>query len=299
VYVHVQCRGFTPVLGQKYQELKDAGKNIEIVFVSSDSDQASFDSYHGSQPWLALPFTERTKKEALSQAHGVRGIPCLVIVDGKTGEVITTEGRAAVSSSNYIENYPWRPKPMYDFSESLSGINDKASLVIAMEAADKKTQGDLSTMLNTLAIAELTKASANQRVNRFFTACGGGPTSQIRKGCGLPSLPPPRHQHELNSQDDSGNFGCDGCGANGKGKGRFRCTAGCDFDYCTSCNTAAENPDIPADSKLPVMLILNLSDQGAYYKPDDAQAEVSEANVEAFMTAFKQGSLPRQQFSRG
>ena len=37
------CRGFTPVLKDVYNELKDQKKNFEVVFVSSDRDQTAFD----------------------------------------------------------------------------------------------------------------------------------------------------------------------------------------------------------------------------------------------------------------
>jgi nucleoredoxin len=37
------CRGFTPVLKDTYDELKEQNKGFEIVFVSSDRDQTSFD----------------------------------------------------------------------------------------------------------------------------------------------------------------------------------------------------------------------------------------------------------------
>ena len=36
-------RGFTPVLKDVYNELKDQKKNFEVVFVSSDRDQTAFD----------------------------------------------------------------------------------------------------------------------------------------------------------------------------------------------------------------------------------------------------------------
>merc|ERR1719424_2821010 len=39
------CRGFTPVLSEKYTALKKAGKDFELVFVSSDRNQAAFDEY--------------------------------------------------------------------------------------------------------------------------------------------------------------------------------------------------------------------------------------------------------------
>jgi nucleoredoxin len=40
------CRGFTPELVKVYNELKEGGKAFEIVFISSDQDQETFDGYY-------------------------------------------------------------------------------------------------------------------------------------------------------------------------------------------------------------------------------------------------------------
>ena len=58
------CRGFTPKLAKFYEDFKktDNGAKFEIVFVSSDRDDESFDEYFGEMPWLALPFAERQQK---------------------------------------------------------------------------------------------------------------------------------------------------------------------------------------------------------------------------------------------
>ena len=71
---------------------------MEIVFVSSDRDEHSFKEYHQSMPWLALPFSARDIKQSLSLKFGVSGIPCLIVLDGKTGQVITMDGREQVMS---------------------------------------------------------------------------------------------------------------------------------------------------------------------------------------------------------
>ena len=47
--------------------MKSDGKNIEVLFVSSDDDQISFDKYHSEMPWLALDFTQRDFKKELSE----------------------------------------------------------------------------------------------------------------------------------------------------------------------------------------------------------------------------------------
>merc|ERR1712222_81036 len=73
------CRGFTPVFAEKYKKLLAAGKKFECIFASSDRDVSSFTEY----------YNEMQIKETLATKYGCRGIPMLVILDGKTGEVIT------------------------------------------------------------------------------------------------------------------------------------------------------------------------------------------------------------------
>ena len=58
-------------------------------------------------PWKALPYSDRDTKAALSKKYKVRGIPTFVVVDAKTGETITTEGREAVGSDPDGESFPW------------------------------------------------------------------------------------------------------------------------------------------------------------------------------------------------
>jgi nucleoredoxin len=90
-------RGFTPVLAQFYNDLKAAGdaNAIEIIFVTSDQDQGSFDGYYGEQPWTAIPYGDGTI-EALGKRFGVRGIPAFQICDPATGKVIDADGRGTV-----------------------------------------------------------------------------------------------------------------------------------------------------------------------------------------------------------
>ena len=91
------CRGFTPELAKAYATYKAAGKNLEIVFASSDRDEKAFGEYFAEMPWLALPFAARDAKSALGEKYGVRGIPSLIVLDG-TGELVTKEGRAQVDT---------------------------------------------------------------------------------------------------------------------------------------------------------------------------------------------------------
>ncbi|KAJ6399656.1 hypothetical protein OIU77_020248 [Salix suchowensis] len=101
---------FTPKLISIYQKIKQMlahqgnEDDFEIVFVSSDRDQAEFDSYFNSMPWLALPFGDPAIK-TLAKYFDVKGIPCLVIL-GPDGKTVSKHGRNLINL--YQENaYPF------------------------------------------------------------------------------------------------------------------------------------------------------------------------------------------------
>ena len=132
------CRGFTPKLAEAYQKLKANGKELEIVFVSSDRDQHSFDEYFAEMPWLALPYEDRARKEALSKRFKVSGIPSLVFVTD-TGELITTDGRSAIMDDPEGAEFPWTPKT---FAESLgTSFIGQGGETVSEEAIRGKTLG--------------------------------------------------------------------------------------------------------------------------------------------------------------
>lgn len=98
------CRGFTPHLAEIYKSGAEE-QGIEVIFASSDRDEASFNGYYGEMPWLAVPFADRAKKDSLSKKFGVKGIPMLVVLDGD-GKLVTTDGRAKAGeffSGGYVE----------------------------------------------------------------------------------------------------------------------------------------------------------------------------------------------------
>jgi len=95
------CRGFTPKLAEKYTELKSAGKNFEIIFISSDRDEQSANDYYAEMPWLMLSFADRDRKKTLSDIFEIKGIPTLVLID-KDG-TITTDGRGSIMSEPFDE----------------------------------------------------------------------------------------------------------------------------------------------------------------------------------------------------
>ncbi|KAL0438375.1 UNVERIFIED_CONTAM: putative nucleoredoxin 2 [Sesamum latifolium] len=101
---------FTPKLASIYQKINQESslnghhQDFEIVFVSSDHDQKSFDSYFRTMPWLALPYGDPSIK-TLTKYFDIRGIPSLVIL-GPDGKTVTKQGRNLLNL--YQENaYPF------------------------------------------------------------------------------------------------------------------------------------------------------------------------------------------------
>lgn len=285
------CRAFTPELGKKYTALKEAGKSVEMVFLSSDRDEAAFNDYHDSMPFLALPYSKRSAKEALSQHFEVSGIPTLVFVDAKTGKTITDEGRGAIGASTFIEDFPYEPKPVNDLGATVAGIESNPSLVVVMEASSAETQEEVTKLLETIAAEEFQKDESDQAIRRFFTGKGEGPVSRIRSGCGLPGLVV-AHKHELVAAENNNRWCCDGCSKSGET--RFTCKE-CDFDYCGPCHEKTANP-LNDDAKAPAMVILDLRNEGATYHPQEGKKEVTLQNIKAFMAAFKAKELTGKKF---
>jgi nucleoredoxin len=100
------CRGFTPKFSEWYKKDLQA-KGLEVVFVSSDKDDAEFQEYYGEQPWLAVPYANREVKAALDKKYKVQGIPSVVIL-GPDGELFTKDGREAISQDPTGEEMPWK-----------------------------------------------------------------------------------------------------------------------------------------------------------------------------------------------
>jgi len=89
------CRGFTPGLAKRYTELKESGEAFELIYVSCDRDQASFDSYFASMSFAGLSFADKTANRALCEACDVSGIPSLCIFDEGLN-LLTTNGRGLI-----------------------------------------------------------------------------------------------------------------------------------------------------------------------------------------------------------
>ena len=110
-----------------FQEVE--GEGVEIIFVSSDRSPQDMANYmkvnvfkqlfesqwiinvvtikesHGN--WLAMPHGSEIGQE-LKKKFGVSGIPCLVVLKGADGTLITKEGRNAVQAKGPAAVKEWK-----------------------------------------------------------------------------------------------------------------------------------------------------------------------------------------------
>jgi nucleoredoxin len=170
------CRGFTPTLAKTYTAMKAAGNDdFEIVFVSSDRDQAAFDGYLGEMPWLALPFAEHGLKDALSKACKVEGIPTLVII-GPDGTLINADGRAALTKDPTGASFPWPPPPYSDLEDS-SSINDEPTVVAFVEGCTDEVRVAVEAGVKDAAEAA---AASGGKVKFAVAGPGDGLATRVR-----------------------------------------------------------------------------------------------------------------------
>ncbi|CAF0723271.1 unnamed protein product [Adineta steineri] len=102
------CCGFTPTLTDFYKTYGKE-KNFEVIFLSSDHDEQSFDDYYKKMPWLKYDYKERKKKERLAKKFKVTGIPALVLVDGDSGDVICSDAIDQIHDEDREGKYfPWK-----------------------------------------------------------------------------------------------------------------------------------------------------------------------------------------------
>nr|XP_033778202.1 nucleoredoxin isoform X3 [Geotrypetes seraphini] len=66
------CRSLTRVLVESYRKIKESGQKFEIVFVSADRSEDSFKQYFNEMPWLAVPYSDESRRSRLNRLYGIQ-----------------------------------------------------------------------------------------------------------------------------------------------------------------------------------------------------------------------------------
>lgn len=119
------CRQFTPALIEAYRELSCNG-DVEVVFVSGDRDEESFNGYFSKMPWLAIPFSDSGAKDKLNELFSVMGIPTLVMLD-ESGKVSTEDGVEIITEYG-VDAYPFTPEKIIELKDMEEQARKEQSL---------------------------------------------------------------------------------------------------------------------------------------------------------------------------
>ena len=158
------CRGFTPLLIEFYNFLKEEvapTHGLEIIFVSSDRDEAQFQQYYQKMPFNALPFSNRIAAQRIKSMYGVQGIPSLVVIDTISGRVVVAQdesrkevhqacqmGEQAIERlfNSWLENIPEESKSILDIL-ALSCEEVEKSASVDEEGAGKAKNSKIENYL--------------------------------------------------------------------------------------------------------------------------------------------------------
>lgn len=289
------CRGFTPQLAEWYSKSLKA-KGLEVVFVSSDRDEGSFNEYFKEMPWFALDYSDRKRKEQLSTLLGVSGIPALVIID-KDGSVVTTEGRSAISSDPEGDDLPWYPKPVADVKDGPGRLQEIPTVIAFCETNEPAAQQAIVEAMTPVAqrFIDEQKASGDEDPKFGFMVAtkSGGIASRLRELMLLPALPPAKHEHSLEKKEAGQGWGCDGCGKGGPDVERHRCSQGCDWDFCGECNAKAGSQA----AEQPRLMIIDIPSDGAFY--EGPGGEITGDALQKLLAGYEAQTLKKNQLKQG
>lgn len=141
------CKAFTPQLVDTYQRIRERGHDFEVIFVSSDRSEESYNVYIETMPWLRIPFSQEERRRKLARALDVQAIPTLVILDPRDN-IITLDGRAELIEDPEGLNFPWTSRLVNILTEKYAtSLHDAPAIILFVEGEDCEIQFAESVLL--------------------------------------------------------------------------------------------------------------------------------------------------------
>ena len=75
-----------------YTDVNLQDRTLELILISSDRSQEEWKRHHQTMPWMTLPWGDE-RADKLRAQFKIMGVPALVILDAKTGFVVTEKAR--------------------------------------------------------------------------------------------------------------------------------------------------------------------------------------------------------------
>ncbi|KAH0944448.1 hypothetical protein HN011_007617 [Eciton burchellii] len=141
------CKAFTPQLVDTYQRIRERGHDFEIIFISSDRSEDSYNAYTETMPWLRIPFSQEERRRKLARALDVQAIPTLIILDPRDN-IITLDGRAELIEDPEGLNFPWTSRLVNILTEKYAtSLHDAPAIILFVEGEDCEIQFGESVLL--------------------------------------------------------------------------------------------------------------------------------------------------------
>ncbi|KAL8137721.1 hypothetical protein V2J09_003722 [Rumex salicifolius] len=121
------CQSFTPQLVKAYREIKVKESSLEIIFVSNDKDQASYDKYFSSMPWLAVLFDDQRTWLLYNRIFKLKGIPMLVDI-GPNGRTITSNAVELIETYG-ADDFPFTDDHIQSLQEKNAKMGSKKGYI--------------------------------------------------------------------------------------------------------------------------------------------------------------------------
>ncbi len=154
------CVTFTPKLISAYSNITgitnaansgESGNNskMEILLVSLDQDEASFNEYRTKMPWPVYAFKD-LRRGLLQIGLGIKSIPALVFVN-KEGQVLTSSGVTEVMNDENFVNFPWK-NSILDLTSgaAVEKLQRNPAIIVFSENCDEQTKASIKENLTTL-----------------------------------------------------------------------------------------------------------------------------------------------------
>jgi len=164
------CKAFTPKLVQRYAKAQELGKNFEIVFTSWDKNQSQFEEYFAEMPWKAIPYENKSIRDAVGDVFDCSGIPRLVMLDMTDGtpSIIRDNAKGPCESDPELEEFPWVKPPMSDVAKDVEGIDELPSIILMQTTSTDDDKAARSDFLMEIAVEQ--QELAKERKYNCFTA---------------------------------------------------------------------------------------------------------------------------------
>jgi len=173
------CRNFTPQLCKWYNEFKKTRDDFEIIFCSSDRDEAAFKDYFKDMPFKAINIFGSKSGEGykswLSRKCGVGGIPCLTVLN-EDRNILRKNARGCVEDDKEAKgvDFPFPMPAIQDINVSIEGINEKPSMILICDEKTGEEQDKLVAMMQPTADAERALEESDSRTMMHFVLKGEG-----------------------------------------------------------------------------------------------------------------------------